>query len=156
MQLLGSRDPIQQPSKFNEAASSLSVAAMGAGSAVAALLYWDVLNGWGRSLTAWLLIETLFYFAQCWRYTPIFSPACVPLITAHQRIVRTQTKISVVVRLLDIRSKVETLGYSSIFRPCAQSIFQRCTFPATFCCVLTVLLPVPRAYSEEAHVQDQY
>ena len=43
------------------------MAAVGASSAVAALLYWDVLNGWGRCLTAWLLIETVFYIAQCWR-----------------------------------------------------------------------------------------
>ena len=67
MGLLGSRDPLYHPSKLNDAASSLAVAAVGASSAVAALLYWEVLNGWGRCLTAWLLIETVFYFAQCWR-----------------------------------------------------------------------------------------
>ena len=64
---LGPREPIRQPSKAWEAVNSLIVAVIGATSAVAALFFWDVLNGWGRSFTSWLLIETVFYFVQCWR-----------------------------------------------------------------------------------------
>lgn len=51
------------------------MATVGVSSALAALLYWDVLGGWGRGLTTWLLIETVFYIVQCWRYV-FLHPAC--------------------------------------------------------------------------------
>ena len=43
------------------------VPAIGAGAALAAFQQWSSLNILGQGLIAWLLIETAFYYLQCWR-----------------------------------------------------------------------------------------
>lgn len=61
------REPLRQPDPFYEVLKSLSVAVMGAGSVIAAFGYWGLMNVWGRGLVSYLLIETAFFFLQCWR-----------------------------------------------------------------------------------------
>ena len=41
--------------------------AIGAGAALAAFQQWSSLSNVGRGLVFWLLIETAFYYFQCWR-----------------------------------------------------------------------------------------